>query len=147
TSGEEGGSTTRTWSQPMPKWRSARRRASAGVMSTSWVTASMTTKSLPRPCILVKRSSTALLRQQLLAAHHIVDGFAATHEIVGVAVDHDLGGAATGIVVGAHDKTVGAGGMQAQQIPGFEAQLPVLGEEIAGFAHRPDDVVAARFTA
>jgi hypothetical protein len=48
-------STTRIWSQPTPKWRSARKRAWAGVGTKSWLIASSTTKSLPRPCILVKR--------------------------------------------------------------------------------------------
>ena len=48
-----GASTTSTWSQPTPKRRSARRRARRGARSTRWRMPSSTTKSLPRPCILV----------------------------------------------------------------------------------------------
>src|SRR5690606_10892933 len=47
-----------------------------------------------------------LLRQQLFAAHHVVDGFAAADEVVGVAVDHHFGGPAPGVVVGTHGKAV-----------------------------------------
>src|SRR5574343_1087421 len=47
-------STTKTWSQPTPKRRSPKRRSCAGPSSKGWRVASITTKSLPAPCILVK---------------------------------------------------------------------------------------------
>ena len=56
-----GGSTSRIWSQPMPKRRSARKRHCSALRVTRWRTPSKTTKSLPRPCILVKRSFMALI--------------------------------------------------------------------------------------
>src|SRR3954447_18100380 len=74
-----------TWSQPTPKWRSAISRTSAESSAMLWLMASMTTKSLPAPCILVKRrrirSSGQAVAQQarsnvLLRAdrfgHHVV---------------------------------------------------------------------------
>ncbi len=48
------GSSTISWSQPMPVRRSQMARASAGVTSSASFRASRITKSLPRPCILWK---------------------------------------------------------------------------------------------
>ena len=51
------GSTTRIWSAPTPKRRSASRRNLRGIeMRAARACASSTTKSLPAPCIFVKRS-------------------------------------------------------------------------------------------
>src|SRR5690606_35739679 len=49
-----GESTSRIWSAPMPKWRSASARARSGVRSIDCRTPSSTTKSLPAPCIFTK---------------------------------------------------------------------------------------------
>src|SRR5437868_3230096 len=51
-----GRSTTRIWSAPTPKRRSPSRRHWSGPKSICWLIASMTTKSLPAPCILVNLS-------------------------------------------------------------------------------------------
>jgi hypothetical protein len=59
------GSTTRIWSAPTPKRRSPRWRNCAGVSASGARVASSTTKSLPAPCILVKRSRIArIIRPQ-----------------------------------------------------------------------------------
>jgi hypothetical protein len=49
-----GGSITMNWSQPTPVLRSATARAWASLSASGCARASMTTKSLPSPCILVK---------------------------------------------------------------------------------------------
>jgi hypothetical protein len=49
------GRTVRIWSAPTPKWRSARKRYCAAVRPSVPRVSSSTTKSLPAPCILVKR--------------------------------------------------------------------------------------------
>jgi len=61
-----------------------------------------------------------------------------------VTVHQHLGGAAAGVVVGAHDEAVGAGRTHRQQVTFGQCQLAILGEEVAGLADRPDDVVVAR---
>src|SRR5215831_14733213 len=58
--GADGFSTSRSWSNPTPKWRSASARTRSGVRSTRCRTPSITTKSLPWPCILAKRIRMAL---------------------------------------------------------------------------------------
>ena len=54
------GSIRISWSQPIPWRRSAMRRVSASSRATAWRRASMTTKSLPRPCILRKGSAVMM---------------------------------------------------------------------------------------
>jgi hypothetical protein len=54
TSAPRDGSSTITWSQPMPARRSASRRASSGPIEIGWARPSSTTKSLPRPFIFQK---------------------------------------------------------------------------------------------
>ena len=49
------GSSTMTWSQPIPVRRSATARASSGASATGAARPSNTAKSLPSPCILTKR--------------------------------------------------------------------------------------------
>ena len=46
---------TMSWSQPMPVWRSAIATAASRPIATGCARVSITTKSLPRPCILLKR--------------------------------------------------------------------------------------------
>ena len=97
-----------------------------------------TMKSLPSPCILVKRSSMVSLRQQAFAGEQFGNGFPATDFESLVAIDQHFGAAATGVVVRAHDKTIGAGGLNGQQIAFGQVQYAVLGQEVAGFADRTD---------
>src|SRR5258706_6794752 len=54
-----GRSTTSSWSKPMPKCRLARARICLRLRAKSFFVASMTTKSLPVPCILVNGSFMA----------------------------------------------------------------------------------------
>src|SRR5258708_24901498 len=54
--GVVGGATIRIWSAPTPKRRSPSRRISSGPSTSGACVASSTTKSLPAPCILVKRT-------------------------------------------------------------------------------------------
>src|SRR5688572_18251937 len=110
-------------------------------MCACWLTRSRTMKSLPRPCILVKRSSMGLLRQKAFASKQLGYRLAAMHCNVLVANYQHFGATAARVVVGAHDKPVGTGRMHGQQVAFFKRQLTVLGQEIAGFADRADDVV------
>jgi hypothetical protein len=54
TSARSDGSSTINWSQPMPVFRSASALARAADIASGSTRASITTKSLPRPCILRK---------------------------------------------------------------------------------------------
>src|SRR3989475_3726006 len=49
------GRTVRIWSAPTPNWRWARKRYWAALRPSGPAVSSRTTKSLPAPCILVKR--------------------------------------------------------------------------------------------
>ncbi len=61
------GRTLRIWSAPTPKWRSARKRYWAADSPRHPRVSSSTTKSLPAPCILVKRTCIAGLSPLALA--------------------------------------------------------------------------------
>src|SRR5690606_27664105 len=56
-----GGSMVRIWSQPTPVRRSARARQRSGAGGAAPSRRSITTKSLPAPCILVKRSGDRVI--------------------------------------------------------------------------------------
>src|SRR5690606_19175019 len=122
----------------MPVCRSLHWRISFGDNWACWVTRSMTMKSLPRPCILVNRSSMSGLGQQRLAGEQLADRLPATNQMCCRAVHHHLGRTGTGVVVRTHDEAVGTGGTHRQQIALSQRQFPVLAEEIAGFADRAD---------
>src|SRR6185369_11543661 len=64
TPGAGEGRTLRIWSAPTPKCRSASCRYCAGVRFRRWRVSSSTTKSLPAPCILVKRMRMGRLSAQ-----------------------------------------------------------------------------------
>src|SRR5574343_680143 len=100
----------------MPVWRSPHCLACLGWMCACWLTRSSTMKSLPRPCILVKRSSMDLLRKQAFAGVEFLEGFATTHFVGLLPIHHHLGGTAAGVVVGAHDEAVGTGRAHGQQV-------------------------------
>src|SRR5580692_5252691 len=75
----------------------------------------------------------------------IGNGFSAANEAGPSPFDQHLGGARPGVVVGALRHAVGAGIEQSHQIAGFYGgEHAVAGEEVAGFAHRADDVQDAR---
>src|SRR5690606_29210546 len=105
----------------------------------------MTMKSLPRPCILVKRRSMVVAsgRQQAFASVELLHTFAAAHFESLITVHQHLGGAAAGVVVGTHDEAVGTGRTHSQQITFSQRQRALLGKEISGFADRADDAVMA----
>src|SRR5437868_13971048 len=98
----------------MPVCRSPHNLACLGRMYACWLTRSRTMKSLPRPCILVKRSSMVLLRQQAFASEQLGYRLTATHFKCLITVHQHFGGTAAGGVVGAHEKTVGSGRMHGQ---------------------------------
>ena len=62
------GSITRIWSQPTPKRRSPSARSCAASRLSGCRVASITTKSLPAPCILVKRNFIGRLSPALSTA-------------------------------------------------------------------------------
>src|SRR5690606_35699128 len=129
----------------MPVWRSPHCLACLGWMCACWLTRSMTMKSLPMPCILVKRRSmvSASTGQRAFAGIKLLHALAAAHLEGLLAIHQHLRGAAAAVVVGAHDETIGTGRAHGQQIAFGQGQFAVLGEEVAGLADRPDDVVAA----
>src|SRR5690606_2781134 len=116
-------------------------------MCACWLIRSMTMKSLPRPCILVKRRSIvrASGRQQAFAGVELLHTFAAAHFESLVTVHQRLGGANASVVVGPHDEAVGSSRTHGQQVTFGQGQLAILGEEIPGFADRSDDIVRATF--
>src|SRR3989344_9111706 len=128
----------------MPVCRSPHCLACLGSICACWLTRSRTMKSLPRPCILVKRSSMVLLRQQAFASEQLGYRLTATHFKCLITVHQHFGGAAAGVVVGTHDKPIGASRMHGQQVTFFQGKLTLLGQEIAGLADRADDVVGTR---
>ena len=93
---------------------------------------------------MVKRKSSVALRPQAFAGEQLGYGLAAAHFEGLVAIDQHFGAAATGVVVGAHDETIGARGANGQQVAFGQVQGAVLGEEVAGLADRPDHVVVAQ---
>src|SRR3982751_61424 len=101
----------------MPVCRSPHCLACLGRMCACWLTRSRTMKSLPRPCILVKRSSMGLLRQQAFAGKQLSHGFAATYFEGVLTIHKHLGGTSASVVVGAHHEAISAGRMHGQQIP------------------------------
>src|SRR5690554_7214329 len=66
----------------------------------------MTMKSLPSPCILVKRSSISGLGQQGLAGKQFRDCLPTAHQMGDGILDHHFGGAGAGVVVGTHHEAV-----------------------------------------
>src|SRR5690606_39587484 len=114
----------------MPVCRSLHWRISLGDSWACWVTRSMTMKSLPRPCILVNRSSISGLGQQRLAGEQLADRLPAADQVGCGAVHHDLGRPRARVVVGAHDEAVGAGRRSEEHTSLGQCQLPVLAEEV-----------------
>ena len=71
TSARVDGSSRISWSQPMPVFsRLAIARARASSISTTLSRASKMTKSLPRPCILWKRTIAGDLGSERFQVHH-----------------------------------------------------------------------------
>src|SRR4051812_2953914 len=85
------GRTDRTWSAPTPKWRSARRRDCSGERPPRSRVSSSTTKSLPAPCILVKRMRMRRLSAQTLQRAIHEEQAVLSPEALGLAVDDERG--------------------------------------------------------
>src|SRR5258706_15279791 len=104
----------KSWSAPPPKRRSQSRWANFSRSRRSPPRQSIKTKSLPQPCILVKRSSlmtdpsTTLLqlRRDALSPDEIVQALPFAHDVELVAVHQDFRRARVRIVVRRHGEAV-----------------------------------------